>query len=85
MSTRLANRLSAARRSLFVGRVSEQELFASALSAPELPFFVLYIYGPGGVGKTTLLREFASIAAETRGAHYLSRRSQSGTVARSVP
>ena len=67
MSTRLANHLSAARHSLFVGRASEQELFASALTATELPFFVLYIYGPGGVGKTTLLREFASIAAEAEG------------------
>ncbi|HEX2078764.1 MAG TPA: ATP-binding protein [Longimicrobium sp.] len=64
MSSRLADRLGALRRQRFVGRESERALFRSALGAPHLPFNVLHVYGPGGVGKTTLLREFAVLAAE---------------------
>ena len=58
MSIRLADRLDEARHQQFVGREAELELFSSALAASELPFFILYIFGPGGVGKTSLLREF---------------------------
>ncbi|MDQ3707056.1 MAG: ATP-binding protein [Chloroflexota bacterium] len=64
MTSRLADRLVAARRRRFVGRDNERELFRSALAAPELPFVLLHVYGPGGVGKTTLLKEFLAIAAE---------------------
>ena len=53
-----------ARRRLFVGRDSELELFRQALLADELPFAVLHIFGPGGVGKTTLLHEYARCGAE---------------------
>src|SRR5919109_5600216 len=62
---RLADRMAAARRGRFVGREAELELFRSAFLAAEPPFAVLHIYGPGGVGKTTLLREYARIAAES--------------------
>lgn len=64
MTSRLADRLVAARRRRFVGRENERELFRSALVAPELPFVLLHVYGPGGVGKTTLLKEFIAMSAE---------------------
>jgi len=60
MASRLGDRLSAARRRQFVGRVAERDLFQSALTAPDLPFQVLYVFGPGGVGKTSLLAELNS-------------------------
>jgi hypothetical protein len=52
----------AARRAQFVGRADELALFQSALLAPSLPFAILYVFGPGGVGKSWLFREFASAA-----------------------
>ena len=61
---RLADRLAAARRKRFVGRVGELDLFRSALLDSEPPFAVLHLYGPGGVGKTALLAEYARLAAE---------------------
>ncbi|MGH7575599.1 MAG: ATP-binding protein [Longimicrobiales bacterium] len=61
---RLADRLAAAQRRRFVGRRAELELFSSALHAEEPPFAVLHIHGPGGVGKSALLREYAHIAAQ---------------------
>lgn len=63
MPPRLADRLSAERRRNFVGRAAERALFQAPLEAPELPFLVLHVFGPSGVGKTTLLREFAAISA----------------------
>jgi DNA-binding SARP family transcriptional activator len=62
---RLAARLAAARRRSFVGRGGELALFAEALQAAEPPFTVLHIHGPGGVGKSTLLQEFARMCEET--------------------
>lgn len=62
--SRLADRLSAARRRRFIGRAAEQALFHSALLADELPFFLLYVYGPGGVGKTSLLYQFNQLAEQ---------------------
>jgi predicted AAA+ superfamily ATPase len=66
MPSNLAERLSAARRQRFVGRDTERSLFESALSAAELPFYLLHVYGPGGVGKTTLLKEMATMAEQAR-------------------
>lgn len=58
----VADRLRGARRRGFVGRAAELELFRIALEAPEPPFSVLWISGPGGVGKTTLLGALADAA-----------------------
>lgn len=58
---RLADRLAAARR--FVGRAAELELFRAALAADEPPFAVLFLYGPGGIGKSSLLHQYAQVAA----------------------
>src|SRR4051794_31054670 len=62
MSSRLMDRLGQARHRQFVGRTVELELFQSALSAAELPYNVMYIHGPGGVGKTSLVTEFTRCA-----------------------
>lgn len=64
MPRSLADHLSEARHARFVGRDGELSVFKSALSGETLPFFILHIFGPGGVGKTTLLREFALLSEQ---------------------
>jgi hypothetical protein len=64
MRRRLADRLAAARATSFVGRQKELDSFRSALADPSSRVAVLLLHGPGGVGKTTLLRELARVAAE---------------------
>jgi hypothetical protein len=59
----LGERLRAARRRRFVGRTGEVELFHRALSAPEESFRVLFVHGPGGVGKSSMLDILADDAA----------------------
>ncbi|MFK4104199.1 ATP-binding protein [Streptomyces sp. NPDC019531] len=54
--------VQAARDLAFTGREAELRTFRSALSgAPDAPS-VLYLHGPGGVGKSMLLRRFATEA-----------------------
>lgn len=60
----LAERLDAARRRAFVGRRTEVELFREAIAADEPPFAVLHVHGPGGIGKTALLRRLAAEAED---------------------
>lgn len=62
---RLAERLVAARRGRFVGREAELALFRTALSQEIAPFIVLHLYGPGGVGKSALLRSYAQFATDS--------------------
>lgn len=56
--------LEARRRQQFVGRVAELELFRSALDTDGPGFQALFVYGPGGVGKSTLLDEYAAVAGD---------------------
>jgi hypothetical protein len=52
----LGRRLHAAREAAFAGREEELALFNAALSGG---CGVLYVHGPGGIGKSALLRRFA--------------------------
>lgn len=58
----LAGRLAARRRQRFVGRQAELALFEGVLSAAESPYVVLFVHGPGGIGKTSLLAAWADLA-----------------------
>ena len=60
---RISDRLAAARDARFVGRGTEIEAFRAAAAAVEPPFAVLHVHGPGGIGKTALLRQYAAVAA----------------------
>jgi hypothetical protein len=72
MKPRLADRLSRARRANIVGREAEKALFHSVLtgptssdlatSDPASSVVVFHVFGPGGIGKTTLLRAFRTMA-----------------------
>src|ERR1051325_6484244 len=66
MSPSLADRLVEARHTRFVGRQGELSVFESALRSEILPFYILHIFGPGGVRKTTLLQEFALLSERHR-------------------
>ena len=59
----LGELLATRRRRSFVGRVAEKELFQAALAASEAPFALLYVHGPGGLGKTSLMDVYAMLAA----------------------
>jgi hypothetical protein len=58
--------LIARRRARFVGRGAERRLFDAALEADEPPFAVLNVYGPGGIGKTSLLDRFEESGQRTQ-------------------
>jgi hypothetical protein len=80
MTQRLADRLRAARQRQFVGRAAELALFQSALAEAQWPFQLLYVYGPGGVGKTALLQEYVRLSREAGlTAHYLDARNIEAT------
>ncbi len=66
----IGDRLDAARSQLFVGREAEVERFRTALSADALPFNILHVFGPGGVGKTELLQAFVRCCDEVGCASY---------------
>lgn len=63
-AARLQDRLTAARNQRFVGRTAELELFRDALLDGHTSTALLYIHGPGGVGKTSLLRQYAQLATQ---------------------
>ncbi|MGW6505577.1 ATP-binding protein [Nonomuraea angiospora] len=57
----LGGRLQAARETAFVGRQEELAVFKAALYGGGCS--VVYVHGPGGIGKSALLRRFAREAA----------------------
>ncbi|GAA4581384.1 ATP-binding protein [Planotetraspora phitsanulokensis] len=59
----LGRRLHGARKAAFVGRAEELALFGSVLYGGGCS--VLWVHGPGGIGKSTLLRRFAHEAARS--------------------
>ncbi|MFF3226123.1 ATP-binding protein [Nocardia suismassiliense] len=58
----LAQSLAAGRDRAFVGRDPELELFRAALAGTATARPVHYLHGPGGIGKSALLRRFAGEA-----------------------
>ncbi len=54
--------LQEARDRAFAGRAAELGIFRSALSGDAKGLAVLYLHGPGGIGKSMLLRRFAAEA-----------------------
>ncbi|NEK56446.1 ATP-binding protein [Geodermatophilus sabuli] len=63
----LAGRLARARERSFIGRAAERALLAAALAEHPPGFAVLFVHGPGGIGKTALLGRLAR-DAEAAGA-----------------
>ncbi|WP_244945305.1 ATP-binding protein [Couchioplanes caeruleus] len=58
----LGERLSSARARAFIGRETELRRFEEALSGdPQAPF-AFYVFGPGGIGKSALLRRLTDQA-----------------------
>ena len=58
----LRDRLAAASSRRFVGRRAEVEAYHRLLAEPDATTSLLWVHGPGGVGKSTLLRHFAQVA-----------------------
>jgi ABC-type transport system involved in cytochrome c biogenesis ATPase subunit len=62
---KLKDILQQQRKKNFVGRQKELNFFQSLLNEAEPSIHLLYIYGPGGQGKTTLLKQFADLCRES--------------------
>ena len=62
---RLRDILQQQRKKNFVGRQNELIFFSSLLHSTSPDYHLIYIYGPGGQGKTTLLKQFGDICLET--------------------
>ncbi|MDQ4145293.1 MAG: ATP-binding protein [Actinomycetota bacterium] len=58
----IGDALGHAEEASFIGREEEIATFEQWLSAPPERFEILNVYGPGGVGKTALLRHFRRLA-----------------------
>jgi AAA ATPase-like protein len=60
---RLGEILSEVRSRAFVGRERELALFREGLAGGPSAFSVLFVHGPGGIGKSALLHQYATEAA----------------------
>lgn len=67
----VAELLSAARRRSFVGREREIEIFERLLDAPAPDCVLLNVYGPGGQGKTTLVKHCIDLCGKRKIGHAL--------------
>ncbi|GAA4974611.1 ATP-binding protein [Kineococcus glutinatus] len=59
MTPQLASRLAAARAEALVGRAAERSVLEAMLSGAADAPVVAYVHGPGGIGKSSLLRHAA--------------------------
>ncbi|BAY07664.1 AAA family ATPase [Calothrix sp. NIES-2098] len=62
----LSERLAWERNRKFVGREQEIALFQKTITKTDLPFNILHIFGPGGVGKTSLVQQFQRLCTELK-------------------
>jgi hypothetical protein len=62
---RLKDILQQQRKKNFVGRQKETSFFEQVLLEKEPSVNLIYVYGPGGQGKTTLLKQFADRCKES--------------------
>ena len=62
---RLKDILQQQRKRNFVGRQKEISFFEQLLGEKEPSVHLIYVYGPGGQGKTTLLKQFADLCKES--------------------
>ena len=53
---KLADRLKESARISFIGRQEELSLLSNAIESDEPQFFVTYVHGPGGIGKSRLIQ-----------------------------
>lgn len=63
MCAKLSEFLDSERKSAFVGREAELQLFQSMIKK-ELAYLLLYFYGPGGQGKTTLMKKCMDLCTD---------------------
>lgn len=64
LQARLADRLRASRARGFVGRETYRAEFQAALAGEPGAYAVCFLYGPGGIGKSSLLQRFKDTAEE---------------------
>lgn len=68
MGGKWGDQLQRRKRSFFAGRLEEKAWFRRWLEDSERMVRILHLYGPGGMGKSSLLDEWAAIARELEAA-----------------
>ena len=54
-SKKLSERIKEAAKMSFIGRQKELSIILNAIEANDPPFFVAYVHGPGGIGKSRFI------------------------------